>query len=739
MLDAACYFFYKKHTVRYKKLWRLQCFLLFYTTAYAMHQPLNIPFWKKAPAIRLLIPFATGIIMQWYLQVPLVFSLIAIACFSLLYLLFSFLPIALKFKLNFLQGLLLQLILVVFGMLLTWNKDVRHHNNWYGHFYKEDDFVVATIKEPLVEKTKSFKADAFIETIIHNDTVVGGQGKLLLYFSKDSVSPDLNYGDQVIFNKKLITIKNSGNPGAFNYQRYAAFQQTFHNVFLKTGDWQKLPVTKTNPFWQFIFTTKAKVLAALQTNIGNSNPDSHRDELGIAEALLIGYTNDLDKDLVQAYSNTGVVHIIAISGMHLGLIYGLLIWVFARMPLIKKSKATQALLILGCLWLFSLLTGGSASVIRSAVMFSFITIGRMFFKEASIYNSLAASAFVMLCVNPYYLWDVGFQLSYLAVVGIVAFQKPIYNLLYIKNKYIDMAWKATALTTAAQVLTFPVCIYYFHQFPLLFLITNLVAVPLSTIVLYAEIFLVAFSWVPIVGLYAGKAITWLLWLMNKFILWVNDIPFATWDKIPSNMYTTWLLYATVILIAVWLINKNKKMFRPAMACFAAFVLLQAIINWQIKNQQKLIVYNVPQRQAIDFIEGNNYRFVGDSILLEDGLLQNFHLKPGRIALQLNKRVDSLSSFTGKEHFYYFGNKKILLLDGSLSFEFAEKRMDIDYIIISKNPKVYIPELVKTFNCNKFIFDASNSLWKIEKWKQDCDKLNLPHHSIPEQGAFISDL
>ncbi len=702
-------------------------------------KPLNIPLWKTAPFVRLVIPLIAGILLQWYLQVSILFIVTSLACFSIVFIAFSFLSLAKKFRLQFLQGSLLQSVVLITAMLVTWNKDVRHTDNWYGNSYKEGDLIIATIKEPLVEKTKSYKADAYIEQLVRNDSAVNGKGKLLLYFSKDSVAPDLAYGDKVLINKKLIAIKNSGNPGAFNYQRYAAFQQTFHNVFLKTGDWVKLKSSNVNPFWQFMFTTRAKILSALQTNINNGDPGSHRDELGIAEALLIGYTNDLDKDLVQAYSNTGVVHIIAISGMHLGLIYGMLLWLFGRVPVIKRSKTTQAILILICLWLFSLLTGGSASVIRSAVMFTFITAGKMLLKrEASIYSSLAASAFVMLCYNPYYLWDVGFQLSYLAVVGIVAFQKPIYNSLYIKNKYLDMIWKAAALTTAAQVLTFPVCIYYFHQFAVLFLITNLIAVPLSTVILYAEILLVIFSWIPVVSLYAGKITGWLLGLMNKIVLWVNELPFAVWDKIPANVLTTWLLYAAVICIAAWLISKNRRLLQWSVAFCTGFVLSHAIIGWQVKSQQKFIVYNVPQHQAIDFVEGNNYRFVGDSILLQDGLLQNFHLKPGRIALQLNKKVDSMTTCFDKNGFYQFGNKKIVVVDENAVFE-TQHKMDVDYIVISKSPKIYISQLVNTFNCNKFIFDASNSLWKIEKWKQDCDKLHLQYHSIPEQGAFVADL
>jgi competence protein ComEC len=647
---------------------------------------------------------------------------------------FIFLPLSVKFKLQSLQGILINLLLVIFGLLISWQKDVRHNNNWYGKFYKDTAYIIATINEPLTEKTKSYKADALVESVIVNDSTFTSTGKLLLYFSKDSLAQQLHYGDKILIHKSIQPIKNSGNPGAFNYQRYAAFQQTFHNVFLKDKDWVVLTEKNINPFWQFIYSAKEKILFALQKNISNS-----KDELGIAEALLIGYTNDLDKDLVQAYSNTGVVHIIAISGMHLALIYVMLVWLFARIPVINKSKGMQVLLIVGCLWLFSLLTGGSASVIRSAVMFTFITIGKMFFKQSSIFNSLAASAFVMLCYNPYYLWDVGFQLSYLAVVGIVIFQKPIYNLFYIKNKWVDKLWQMVAITTAAQLLTFPVCIYYFHQFPLLFLITNLVAVPLSTIILYAEIVLVAFSWIPFVGIIAGKITGWLLALMNTFIVGVNNLSFSVWDKIPATLFTTLLLYAVVVFAAAWLLNKNRAMLRVAMFSLLGFVITHSLMAWKIKEQQKIIVYNVPQHKAIDFVTGNNYLFNGDSVLLEEGLLQNFHLKPGRIALQLNRCKDFLPELFNKENFYQLGKNRIVLIDKPFVIEPPQQKINVDIIIISKNPKLYIPQLAAVFNCQQYVFDASNSLWKIDKWKQDCDKLNLRFHSIPEKGAFVMDL
>jgi len=704
-----------------------------------MLRPFAIPIWKKAPFIRLLIPLISGIIFQWYFQFSLQIIITAFISFSAAYILFLMLPIALRFKIQALQGFIIQLIIVASGAWLTWQQDLRHHDKWYGNYYKDGNYLVVRIDEPLVEKNKSFKADGYVETVVQDGKTVAAEGKLLLYFSKDSLKRNLKYGDKIIIHKDLQAIKNSGNPGAFNYQRYAAFQGIFHNVFLKDNDWVIAAGNSKNRFKQFIFSAREYVLGVLQKSIQSGNPDNNRDELGIAEALLIGYTNDLDKDLVQAYSNTGVVHIIAISGMHLALIYVLLVWVFAKIPGINKSKWLQLVLILTILWMFSILTGASPSVLRAAVMFSFIAVGKNLFKQASIYNSLAASAFVLLCYNPYYLWAVGFQLSYLAVLSIVIFQKPIYNCIYIKNKWINKAWQLMAVSTAAQLLTFPVCIYYFHQFPNLFLISNMIAVPLSGFILYAEIILVVFSWIPFVGTYAGKLVTALVWLMNKIILWINDLSFAVWDKIPATVLSTWLLYAVVAGFGAWLVLKQKKYFKMALVALLTFVMQSIYNNWQTGRQQKLIVYNVPRYRAIDFINGNNFQFVGDSILLEDGLLQNFHLKPARIYQQLNRRSDSLTGVFNQGMFYLFKDKKIMVADKPVNFEPMDQKIYLDIIIISKNPKLRIASLAETFNCKLFVFDASNPAWKIEKWKEECRALNLKCYSVAETGAFIYNI
>ena len=692
------------------------------------------PIWKLAPFVRLLLPFSVGILIQWYIGIAL-YLIVTLLLIVLVFVIgFTFISIKNKYRLQTLEAILFFIAMIVLGLFLTHKNDESKNTNWYGKAYKPNDFILVRIDEPVIEKNKSYKANAYVEGIIKNDSLIKTQGKIIVYFAKDSAAGLLNYGDKILIHKNIQTIKNSGNPGSFNYQRYASFQQLFHTIFLKEKDWVKTNERQVSWFKQFISSTREKILDILKKNIGDN-----KDELGIAEALLIGYTNDLDNDLVQAYSNTGVVHVIAISGMHLGLIYVMLVWVFGKLPFIKKSKIIQVVLILSCLWLFSLLTGASASVLRSAVMFSCIAIGKNFFKQASIFNSLAASAFILLCYNPYYLWDVGFQLSYLAVIGIIVFQKPIYNTIYIKNKYVNEVWKLVAISIAAQLLTFPICIYYFHQFPNLFILTNIIAVPLSSLILYLEIAMISLSWIPFIGTWLGKLTQWLVWLMNKIILFVNDFPFAVWDNLLASILTTLLLYVVVVTCCIWLIKKKKEYLKFSLLTLLCFVLLQSFMQWQIKNQQKLIVYNVPQHQAIDFVSGNTYKFIGDSILLVDGILQNFHLKPGRIKLQLNQRVDSLSNCFAKTNFYQFNTKKIMLIDKPVAFDSLTTKINVDIILISKNPKLYIPQLASVFNCKTIVFDASNSLWKIDQWKEDCDKLNLQYYSVPDNGAYVLDL
>lgn len=699
-----------------------------------MRPPYHVPLWKQAPVIRLLLPLIAGIILQWYLQFSMLYVLTALCCFITAFLLINLLPAAVVFGIRQYRGILFHFVMAAFGMLLTWQKDARHHNSWYGHFLKDSSVLIVKINEPLMVKQRSVKTEGIVTAVVNGkDKQVTG-GKLLLYFAKDSTPVNLQYGDIIVIHKKLQPIINSGNPGAFNYKRYAAFQLLYHQVFLKKENWLATNKFSVNYLQHYLFKTRDHVLGVLKKYISNKN-----NELGIAEALLIGYKEDLDKDLVQAYSNTGVVHIIAISGLHLGLIYAVLLWSFNHIPYVKRSRHAKAILLITSLWLFALLTGGSASVLRSAVMFTVIVAGKYYFKQSSVYNSLAASAFILLCYNPYYLWDVGFQLSYCAVTGIIAFQQFIYRKWYSPYRVLRQVWQMISITLAAQIGTFPLCIYYFHQFPNLFLFTNLLAVPVSTGILFAEILLVIVASFETFAGYIGVAISSCINMLNKLILFFDEFSFSVIDHIYANEISTWLMYGMVTLFMAWWMRKNKKMLRLALLCMLLLSGLYAYTFVQLQQQQKIVIYNISRQKAVDFIDKDRFVFTGDSIMMKDGLQKNFHLKPARIALQAKNEQKEMQVLRRRDEYWQFHDKKLLFVDSASTLAALRSPPVVDVLLFSHNPVVDIKELLLAVKPGVVVFDASNSLWKIQQWKSACEELLLRFHSVPEQGAFVLEI
>jgi competence protein ComEC len=315
--------------------------------------------------------------------------------------------------------------------------------------------------------------------------------------------------------------------------------------------------------------------------------------------------------------------------------------------------------------------------------------------------------------------------------------KPVFNWFYIKNKLLNGLWKLNAVTLAAQVLTVPIVLYHFHQFPNLFMLTNFVAVPLSSIILFGELLLLITAFVPPIAEIVGSVNSAMLKFMNSFIERMNEMPYSVSDGIQISVIQTFILYICIIAIVTWLLWKDKLAFITALSVMVLFLGIRSLDLYERKQQQKLIVYNVPQHAAIDVIDGDDYRFIGDTTILRDDFLQNFHMKPSR-TLHRIRPVSSLSNLKPSYPFYLFNGRRFLFVDQPIKFT-SERRIPVDVIILSKNPRIYINQLAAVFDCKHYVFDASNPLWKIKLWKKDCDSLHLPHHSVAEKGAFELDL
>ena len=690
------------------------------------------PIWKESPFIRLIIPLIAGITYQWYWPSPIHFMWLLFAFSTVVRWLLYAQPLSRQYRAQWLNGACLHATLFATGGLVLFYGDIQHLKTSITRQNTAGKAILVTIEEPLSEKQQSFKTIASVQAVLFNHSINKASGKILLYLQKDSTSQHLQYGKQLLLYKALQPVKNTGNPGCFDYQRYCAFQGISHQVYLKQSEYVHLKIENENLFRKFLFSTRVKIVALLKKYIPGDK------EAGLAEAMLIGYKEDLDQRLVQSYSNTGVVHIIAISGLHLALIYWILTLLCKPLAQRKAGKLMQPILIIAGLWLFSCIAGGSPSVLRSAVMFTCVVIGAHLNRKASIYNSLAASAFLLLCYNPFWLWDAGFQLSYAAVLSLAIFYKPIYNLLFVPNKILDLLWKSISVTLAAQILTVPVSVYLFHQFPNLFLIANLLAVPLSSLIIIGEIILCMMGAFPFIASGVGHVLHYTIYWLNTFIEWVGSLPYATMGNLQITQGQLVCLYAFISAVTWWLLKHNRKGAVLSLLALLGFIIFRAIDIWNTGQQKKLIVYNVPRHSAIDVMVGTKYFFKGDSLLQQDDLLQKFHLQPCRL---LHRVINSFNpgNILVEKNFYRFGNTSFLLFDGPFDLSKFYPKTPVDIIILSNNPSIQIAQLTGVFKCHQFVFDASNPAWKIAKWQQECVQLRLSAFSVADQGAFVFNL
>jgi len=688
----------------------------------SMHSGI-FPFLKQAPFLRLLPGLIAGILLQYYFPHP-----VAIALPVILFLLVSitvlrFLSIQQKYRFAIWVGSAIYILLICLGSIITRIHSITSYKNWIGHDTTNHQPLLIRLLETPIERKKSFKTTATIEHKFEQGKWLSVKGKLLLYFSKEEKNRVLKQGDHLLIHQSLQPIGSNSNPGAFNYAAYLARNNIYHRLFLRSNQYQRIDTSQIS--WGL--QTTQIVLSVLRKYIPG------KQEQAIAEALLIGYTFDLEDELLEAYSRTGVIHVIAISGMHLGLVYGLLLLLTSPFKKIRSIRWIRPVVLLVALWSFSLLVGAGASVLRAAVIFSFMILGEWLQRKNNPFNSLAASMFCLLCFNPFYLWDVGFQLSYTAVAGIMVFTRPIYRFWYIPNKVFRYCWQLLVVTCSAQVFTLPVVLYHFHQFPNLFMITNLVVVPLSGLILYGCILLLIISPFSLAAQYLGKIFQIVLQWMNRFIGYAEQLPFAITDHIQINAAQITCYFLLVFFLCRWIIIKQNRYLFYSFACICIGLSIYAHRHIQIRQKNRLIVYHLPGNAVMEIFGAGKYISIG---------------KQEQLNATLRMRSSTHTRMGGfKQKVVFFPDQFLVLsvnkftaawLSAAPSSKTGNAPMEVDVLVLQNSPTVTIAYLQQLFKARLYVWDSNNSLWKIRKWKKEADSLHLRHHSVPEQGAFVMD-
>jgi len=640
------------------------------------------------------------------------------------------LSITTQISLASLRGISLILFVVSISSWHIQANDVRNSDQWIGYVYQKDDLLQVRLLEPPTKKQGFYRSRAEVEGVFRSGVFHPSLGFLWVYFPADAVRDSIWYGSKQILYANLYKLSGPAAPGVFDFRKYSEHQQIYHSVRLKSGQWKCLAIDKGNVFRGSLFRMRSMLLDVISKYVG---PET--DEAAIAEALVLGFKDDLDAGILQTYSNTGVVHIIAISGMHLALIQLVIVFLLEKIKLHRFPFAAAAFNILA-LWLFALLTGGSASIIRSAVMFTIMLSGKFLSRDSNTCNTLAASAMLMLLYEPFYLWDAGFVLSHLAVLGLVLLQRPIQGLFYHKNKWIRKLWELNAITLSAQVFTLPYCLYLFRQFPNYFMLGNLLVVPLSSFILIAGLLLISLGWVGPIAVVLGKLISISIHGMNLFVGFVSKLP-KTISFFPQfGLLQTILLYLIVISLLLFLSRNSGKMFRSMIVFTLLLCIVSCLKEYLFIDQKKIIFYKRTRGSAIDMYEGPTAYHFSDPLINTDSTFFKTTIEPCRrfFLVESEKKSNSLAT----SNVIRFADCNIVCIDKGVLPDISEFGSGRNLLLIRNNGFVSIDSLRNLYDPSLVIFDASNKMWKIERWQSDCERLNLRNFSIPHQGALVMD-
>jgi len=681
--------------------------------------------WKPIPFISMGIPFVLGIIVAlWTNFHPAAYYLLLLPVATLLALEFS--PSSSLKSLSAFRRILLFLFLFLAGFTRTGSRTQQPSTS---QLNLQDSVQIALIlQEPLLPTNKGCRGIASKVFIWKEGRFKHLPGKLLLYGDTDLKFNSTQTGSVLLTRTLLRPIRPAANPGGFNAVAYYGKKEIFHSCQLNNELTRISRKDRSNKLDKLILRLRQFCLNSIATYIRGS------DERAIAAALLIGHRVDLQPELMSAYSDTGIIHVIAISGMHMALLFGLfhrLLKPFGRRGMLQHL---QPIVLLCSAWIFCLLTGATPSVLRAACIFTGIVLGEWLKRETHAYNSLAASALCLLIYDPSLLTDAGFQLSYAAVTGILLYARTIFCRWQISNRLLSLIWELISVTLAAQILTLPLVFFHFHRFPLLFIFTNLIAVPLSTCILYLELALLSFQPLPLLANIIGTLTEACIHWMNHWAIDTAKLPGTTLKGIHISLSQTMLMMMGIVLFIEWLKHRRILNLLAAGTCLTLVTFFAASRKYQLLNQHKLIVYQFNSHAAIHLIEGNRQR-----LLAMDDSPNSAQNRQLIATAEWYWGADQKGGLTRTSISYpciRTRRRQIVWINGKDGDCLNRLPPHADVVILMHQPKVEIAWLAKRLQCKNFVFDGSNRMWKIKQWKKEAAHLHLRCYSTPEEGAFV---
>jgi competence protein ComEC len=648
-----------------------------------------LEFIRKAPFIRIVIPFVSGILLRLYF--PISYPIATLFIFiTFIFLIGSVIlnKINKGLRNQWFFGLTVVLCFLFSGIALTSVRlnsiKPKINENFCG-------YILCSIKDLPEVKERSIRCLVNVEKCFTQKEAKIVDQKAYVYFRKNEGAKKLGLGDVVLIKASIDRIKSNGNPYEFDYGKYYEKQGIYYRIFSDSASWRKVKSNDISAIRYFIISGRQRIIDIFK-QIGLTG-----NELSVALSLTIGYKTDLDSEVRQAFSSTGTMHILAVSGMHVGLIYLILCFFLAFCDRFKYGKVIKAIIIITLIWIYALLSGMPASVFRASLMLTFFALGIIAKRALNPFNSIGISAFIILLIDPLQISDVGFQLSYMAVIGIITMYPILYNWLKTGSRLFDPVLALLAVSFAAQVGTAPLSLFYFHQFPNYFLLTNLLVVPFSTIIIYFSILLFAFSGWNCVLLFLGKIFGCLIKFLNTIVVWFDGFPYITTNNITLQPTQVILLYACIGLVYFFYIYR-KAYFITVLLIFINLTLIAGWIAYYKESRTSTITfYNSPKHTLVQFKWGLKNIWIADewnesNNRILSNTLQNSIWKDYKMLI-----LDSVLNSPGysEKHCPDFplisGNRTIKFLDKTMLIGINNRFSDhkkIDYLIIP--PDEFIP-------------------------------------------------
>ena len=607
------------------------------------------------------------------------------------------------------------LLTISVGILTFSLSQPKNYSDHYSHLPKNTNSVWhLKIREVLKPTAFSDRYVAAIKAIDDNQAT----GKIMVNVSPGRNTNPLKVDDELLLFTQPRAVKPPLNPHQFNYQKYLK----------KLGITDQVDLTATNNIPLISPTTTVYGSAArLRENISAKLRDSNfgEDQLGIIQALLLGQRNDIQEETYTDYKNAGAVHILAVSGLHIGIILMLLQFLLTPLERLPHGRTFKLVLIVVLLWGFAFVAGLSASVVRAVGMFSFVAYALFLNRPTSTFNILALSMFFILLAHPMFLFQVGFQMSYAAVFAIAWIYPLLQRFWLPKNILLQRAWQLTSVSIAAQLGVLPISLFYFHQFPGLFFVSNLLIVPFLGILLgmgILVIFLALLNFLPpfLVDLY-----DFMIDRMNSVVGWVAGHEAFIFKDIYFDAVQLLLAYAAIILLVQMLVKAKYRSTIAFLMAVIGFQLWTFLVLYQTEHKEEFLVLHQARNSVLFHQSGNRLHIITTDPTRTESMAIDF---------KVAENIDKIAYWSIKNS-YRSNNKSIMIID---SMGIYPTGVRPDYLLLIESPKLNLDRLLDSLRPKMVITDGNNYKSYIKRWKASCEKAKIPFYYTGEDGAFSID-